>query len=1406
MKKIYRKIKPTIILAVFAFCLLNCGGHLQAAHQNQQKDTEYAPGQLVIKLKQDKSLNDIQDLNLKYNVRTPEKVFKDTPSPEKTLKGMNEKLEKLDSSHESWYWQLDKNSQEYKDYAAKIEQEKDDLARQIEAQEKLIARLEQRQKRAPADAQTPELDNIYLLNSDAETNIPAMDAEYSANDAVEYAEPNYVVKAMMSPNDPYYSSSGSWGQSYDDLWGLKKIQAEKAWDISQGEGVVVAVVDSGIDYTHEDIADNIWQNSAETAGNGIDDDGNGYADDVKGYDFANSDSDPLDDHGHGSHVAGIIAATGNNSKGIIGVAYKAKIMAVKGIDKSGSGYDSNLAKALQYAADNGADIINNSWGGSGNSSTIDTAINYAYNKGCVIIAAAGNSSEDALLVFPANSSQVITVASTDSNDNYSNFSNYGSKIDISAPGGNSADSSDTSRTYENILSLRANNTDIYKDEKDIVNTHYYRARGTSMSCPYVSGTAALILSRKSSLNNEEVRQMLRVSADDLGSDGFDQYYGHGRLNAYEAVNINAVCTAKITSPKANVLLKPGHISIKGSANGTNFNNYKLEYTDYLYCCWKEITSKSYFTVTNDLLGSWNIESTGQYHLRLTVTDKDNNTFQDNISTVFINEDLREGWPQYIGTTQSYSTAFVVADINKDGKKEIIVGDNNGKVHVYKDTGAYLESWPIDINNSITSDIVCADTDNDGYLEIFFAANNQYIYGYRYDGTPINGWPQHIQNAYSFCAIAAGDMNHDGAIDIAAFPLSNSENSYTHIFNKNGAILSEWQINSSADLSRSILGLAGPSIGDFDGNETLEIVMAMGNLEEACYYLYVFDYQGNVSKAIKLDGAKLNVTKNSTYTTTNHSNDFSRPVIGDMDNDGDLEIAITRTYKNLGYYMARLFVFSYNKGRYDVITAKDIDSLETTQLALADMDDNGDLEILCGLKPATVTNGRVSNEESKLRVFNHDGSLFLTSENATGNPTLNGSPVIVDINSDNKKEMILPGGNDTADFANNDYLKDYIYNNDGTLYKKYPMPSIETTDNYSCPTVTDIDNDGLTEMIVLYPATGLITIWDLNTTYNSNMADWPMFQHDIYRSGNYDFNPKTADTTAPEGSILLVGNSSGYTKTAQISLSLSASDDTGVTGYYLSENNSTPSADASGWITVTSTASYNADVSYTLSAGDGTKTVYCWYKDTAGNISEQYKASAILDTTTPAIAISNPTSSSTYSTSSSNLNLGGTASDATSGVKEITWKSDKGGSGTASGITSWSVSNISLSKGKNIITVTAKDNAGNEKSTTLNVTYTAAAAPSKPSNLSAYAISTQTVKLIWKDNSNNETGFRIERKAKNSQYNEISVVSANIAVYNDSGLKTHTKYTYRVRAYNNTGSSSYSNIATTTTKKQRPIRK
>jgi subtilisin family serine protease len=337
-----------------------------------------------------------------------------------------------------------------------------------------------------------------------------------------YAEPDYKLKAMSAPqivpNDPRFS----------ELWGLNNtgqsggapdadIDAPEAWDIATGTNeIIVAVIDTGVDYTHPDLASNMWVNTAELNGiTGVDDDGNGYIDDIYGYDFCNNDGDPMDDHYHGTHCAGTIGAIGNNGQGVAGVCWNVKIMALKFLDASGSGYTDDAIECVQYAVLMGAKLSSNSWGGGSYSQALKDAIDAAGNANQLFIAAAGNdygNNNDINPAYPASytSENIIAVMATDKYDSMSGFSNYGpTSVDIGAPG-------------TDILSCQPG-------------SNYQYLSGTSMATPHVSGAAALIWSVYPSMSYQEVKNILLQTVDEIPSLS-GKCVSEGRLNLFNAVN------------------------------------------------------------------------------------------------------------------------------------------------------------------------------------------------------------------------------------------------------------------------------------------------------------------------------------------------------------------------------------------------------------------------------------------------------------------------------------------------------------------------------------------------------------------------------------------------------------------------------------------------------------------------------------------------------------------------------------------------------------------------------------------------------------------------------------------------------------------------------------------------------
>jgi len=272
---------------------------------------------------------------------------------------------------------------------------------------------------------------------------------FNANPDVVYAEPNYIYHATNQfPNDPDFLELWglhNTGQTVNGTSGTADIDmdAPRAWQcVTGGPEVIIGVIDSGVDWHHPELSGNIWINETEQTGTaGVDDDGNGYIDDIRGWDFVDNDNDPMDYAGHGTHVSGTIAAAGNNGVGVSGVMWNARIMPIRFLDALGSGNTTDAISAIEYGTDNGARILNNSWGGGGFSQALKDAISYAETKGVLFVAAAGNDgvNTDATAHYPSSydNPNILSVAAVNQSGNLASFSNYGATtVDLGAPGTN----------------------------------------------------------------------------------------------------------------------------------------------------------------------------------------------------------------------------------------------------------------------------------------------------------------------------------------------------------------------------------------------------------------------------------------------------------------------------------------------------------------------------------------------------------------------------------------------------------------------------------------------------------------------------------------------------------------------------------------------------------------------------------------------------------------------------------------------------------------------------------------------------------------------------------------------------------------------------------------------------------
>ncbi|MEN8219915.1 MAG: S8 family serine peptidase [Pseudomonadota bacterium] len=387
-----------------------------------------------------------------------------------------------------------------------------------------------------------------------------------ANRNIVYAEPNYIQRAIGTPNDARFNEL--WGMHNSGQTGGKAdadIDAVEAWDTFTGSrDVVVAVIDTGVDYNHVDLADNRWVNVGEIAGNGIDDDSNGFIDDVYGYDFAYGDSDPMDGHKHGTHCSGTIGGVGDNGIGVAGVNHAVRIMAVKFINDWGSGYTDGAIDAITYAVDNGAHILSNSWGGGGFSQGLEDAISYANDYDVLFVAAAGNDglNNDVSPHYPSNYEvpNVLAVAATDHRDAKPGWSNYGlTTVDLGAPG-------------VDILST-------------VLGDSYDHLSGTSMATPHVAGAAALLMGYNPSLSALKIKSMLMDSVEPVASMDGKTVTG-GRLNINNALLSTFNCSQVTEIPEMEC---EALVALYDNTDGDNWtdNSGWIETTTPI-CSWKGV--------------------------------------------------------------------------------------------------------------------------------------------------------------------------------------------------------------------------------------------------------------------------------------------------------------------------------------------------------------------------------------------------------------------------------------------------------------------------------------------------------------------------------------------------------------------------------------------------------------------------------------------------------------------------------------------------------------------------------------------------------------------------------------------------------------------------------------------------
>ena len=532
MKRLEKLMKPgcedgsknrfsLLIVTCFALLFLISNIELPLANAEDHpartsKIHRFVPGEILIKFKDEADIGEIaEELSRR---KEPFKTITKTP----TLDILNDrfrvrKIERLFRSRDGRNLKgLTLNQETASEFR---ERAKKRFLKQIDS---IRQRFPKRADRIPEAVEIPYLNHIYRVEFEEAVNVMEAGRTFAEDPDIEYAEPNYLAHTGYMPSDALFL----------EQWAHQNTEAELGWDIQRGsKGITIAVIDTGVAYDHEDLADNMLADCSDGCPEGkgydfVDIDPESYLD--EGYelipeeDYTDIDNDPSDYNGHGSHVAGIAAGVGDNRVGISGVCMHCRIMPVRVAfsilnddEETGTSETDDIANALVYAADNGADVINMSYGGEYSQVESD-AIDYAYSMGVVLVAAAGNESTDSVIdSYPAAYDHVIAVAATAGDDSKTFYSNYGDWIDVAAPGGDR-------RIDNGILSTVPLAGGINADPSG-----YSFLQGGSMATAYVAGLAGLILSSNGGLSSEEVRDAIRAGVDPVDST-FN--IGTGRVN------------------------------------------------------------------------------------------------------------------------------------------------------------------------------------------------------------------------------------------------------------------------------------------------------------------------------------------------------------------------------------------------------------------------------------------------------------------------------------------------------------------------------------------------------------------------------------------------------------------------------------------------------------------------------------------------------------------------------------------------------------------------------------------------------------------------------------------------------------------------------------------------------------
>ena len=1229
---------------------------------------------------------------------------------------------------------------------------------------------------------------VHLVKLPPGLSVEKAIERFSHLPGVEYVEPNYILHIAETNHT-----------EISDQWGMRQIHTEEAWNALGGNEkneILLATVDTGIKRDNSEVSSKIWANPAETPNNGIDDDGNGFVDDTWGWDFVNSDNNPVDDQMHGTAVTSVMVAS-QDGTGMVGICPWCKVMGVKVLDSSGSGYLDTVANGITYAANNGARVINLSLAGSAGSQTLQNAVNYAWGQGSVVVAAAGNDGQP-LTLFPAGYTNAIAVASTNWLDKHSCFSNYNpGYISVSAPG-------------EAVYVVDINSPTGF---------NYYS--GTSLSTPHVTGLAGLILGKNPNLTNSQVRSILENSSVDLGSPGFDSAFGYGRIDALRAVTEDF---SQITPPD-------GLSSASDTATGyAHARKLVRDGQGTLHLIWHTTDSSGYrirYATSSDNGNTWDIQpdvfsSTNEtYHPALAADDNylyvaipSRVNAASPYQILFSRKPIASGtWPTPVALMGGTYNAV---------RPDMYVDKTNGKLHLIAsslDDSPYLFYRASNDQGGTRSSLnqinITNSSSNTRYASIYSSGNNVYIatrtvssflftYYYLYTARSTDGgvtWIDKTQLS-SYLAFSTGEygVSLAGVGDRLYMGYEVGSNIY---FRRNDG--AGWG-NLNGPYTQLETGdpdnvYKWPTITQADDGQAWMMFEVNGQL-----YMRHYDGATWEDKQYVSPGSYANLKRGTGGGMVEW--------VSTICNGSPFDLSYGSL--NLG---SNLPPRADNQA---VTTDEDV----PVNITLAGTDpDNDPLTYMIVSQPIHGTlSGIVPN------------LTYTPSQNYNG--------------SDSFTFKVNDGQTDSA-VATVAITLTAV--NDPPVANGQSVSTPEDTSKVISLIASDVDNDTLTYSVVSSPTHGVLNGVAPNLTYTPNLnyngSDSFTFKTN---DGQVDSNVATVTITVTPVNDPPVANDQSVdtSENTPLVIALTASDVDSVSLTYSvisGPSNGTLSGTLPN-LTYTPDNGFNGSDGFTFKANDGqadsniatisiTITPVAISVDAlatgevlvggtiSGSITDTYTDNGIYESITERESGGKPQSRYSYLdhkwvfnvvpgnlvTLYANVWSGG-SSDGDSFI--FAYSTDDSNYFNIFTVNSTSPSNLvtinlpSSIQGTIYLRVFDSDHASGHR--TLDTVYVdqlyirsetqPGTPPDAPTNLTVTALAATQIDLVWADNADNESGFYIERSLNETDWTQaqITTVGANVTSYADSTVSPSTTYHYRVRAFNSYGTSGYSSTASATT--------